>query len=268
MTTFIDNLTQEKILNEPLPFGLKEISAYLSQFKEEMPEWLSNYRRGSKVTFSDIMSGRVGYYPGSEYDRNLIEVGIKSHTIHSFLHVDYGVSKKDLLDHLYQDNFIKGYHIIGRKNWKEKDFLPNGQYPLNIDLQGRTPKSFIDEKPYCITLIMGRNANLGDEWGVKRFAITYLFADGITYYYQLFCKEYKKAPWMFLLQDHGFGGNYDIFGKYGFLDEIITKNGIRPGFVLCADNTPIWEGYDLVTGLPPVHGGMHHFERRLYRNIL
>ena len=34
-------------------------------------------------------------------------------------------------------------------------------------------------------------------------------------------KEYSKAPWLFLLQDHGFGCNYDCFGTGGILDEII-----------------------------------------------
>ena len=42
-------------------------------------------------------------------------------------------------------------------------------------------------------------------------------------YYQLFVREYSKAPWLFCLQDHGWGGNYDRFGKDGIL-EAITYN--------------------------------------------
>ena len=57
-----------------------------------------------------------------------------------------------------------------------------------------------------------------------------LFADGIHAYEQLFVNQYKKAPWLFLLQDHGFGGNYDKFGRGGSLDRIIQK-GVKPEFV-------------------------------------
>ena len=249
----------------------KGISSYLSQYKEKVPEWLMIYSVGTKVSFTDILSGRVGYYPGSEYDRNLIEIGLKSQAVHSFLYVDYGISKKDLLNHLSKHTFIKGYHSIGRIEWEEKDIMPNGQYPLNIDNgQPINPPSFVDpnEKPYCITEIMERNTNESKKHSVERFAVTFLFADGIASYYQLFCREYKMAPWIVLLQDHGFGGNYDKFGKGGLLDAIIMKNQIRPEFVLCAENTPIWNGYVLVDGLSPTTGGMHHFDRLLFKNIL
>jgi hypothetical protein len=76
--------------------------------------------------------------------------------------------------------------------------------------------------------------------------------------------EYKKAPWIFLLQDHGFGGNYDKFGKGGLLDAIIKRNGIRPQFVICASNTRIWDGYEAHTELPPINDGMRN-PRMLYR---
>ena len=46
-------------------------------------------------------------------------------------------------------------------------------------------------------------------------------------YYQLFVREYSKAPWQFCLQDHGFGGNYNRFGKGGILDAIIRKNNCK-----------------------------------------
>jgi hypothetical protein len=250
----------------------KSISSYLSQFEEEMPMWLMDYGKEKKLSFSDIMSGRVGYYPGSGYDGTLIKVGNMSHAIHSFLYVDYGISKKNLICHLEQPNSIRGYHSVGRLEWDEKDILPQGQYPLNVNkkpLFNSNPNWFVDpnEKPYCFSEIMERDEDRNESWGAKRFAVTFLFADGIASYYQLFCKEYKEAPWIFLLQDHGWGGNYDRFGKHGILDAIIRKNKVRPPFVLCASNTSIWDGYELISHLPPVFGGMHDHERRLYRNV-
>ena len=249
------------------------VYSYLSQYREEIPKWLNDYANGDKVSFADIMSNRIGYYPGSRIDGTLMKVGNKSHSVHSFLYVDYGISKMELINHLAQPSSILGYHSIGRIEWDEKDIMPNGQYPLNgskTPLHNQDPCSFVlkNEKPYCFTEILERDEDKDDSWGAIRFSVTFLFADGIASYYQIFCKEYKKAPWIVLLHDHGFGGNYDRFGKEGILDAIIIHNKIRPPFVLCADNTKIWHGYELEEGLPPVSRAGMHDSRRLYRDVL
>lgn len=250
------------------------VSSYLSQYQEEIPKWLSEYKNGAEVTFADIMSSRIGYYPGSGFDGTLMKVGNKAHTVHSFLYVDYGISKKDLIDHLAQPSSILGYHSIGRIEWEEKEILPNGEYPLNVrkdPLYIKDPNYVFleNEKPYCFTEILERDEDKDEIWGAIRFCVTFRFADGIDSYYQLFCKEYKKAPWIVLLQDHGWGGNRDRFGKGGLLDAIILKNKIRPPFVLCADHTRIWKGYELEEGLQPApKRGRYDHTRRLYRDVL
>lgn len=99
------------------------------------------------------------------------------------------------------------------------------------------------------------------------FAVNYLFADGIATYYQIFVKEYSKAPWLFLLQDHGFGCNYDSFGKGGILDEIIFTNHCYPTYVICASNTRIWEGYDKVENVSLVNDWFRD-DRSLYHKTI
>jgi hypothetical protein len=247
----------------------KDINSYLSQFKEDMPEWLRDYEEGTTIGVKDIITGRVGYYPGNGFDGTLMKSCNKAHTVHSFLYVDYGISKQEMFSHLEQQNCIRGYHKVGRIEWEEGDLMPDGQYPLNVVMRSRyaAPNQFVNpkEKPYCFTDIMERDEDKDDSWGAKRFAVTFLFADGIATYYQLFCREYKMAPWIVLLQDHGFGGNYDSFGKGGLLDAIIKKNDIRPKYVLCATNTRIWDGYEAIKGLSGVCCGMHRHLRTLYK---
>ena len=246
--------------------------SHLSKFREETPTWLKNYRQGDKITFKDIMSTRVAYYPGSGYDGMLMKVGNMSHSVHSFLYVDYGLSKSDLEDHIAQENSIRGYHPIAEIEWQEKDLMPNGQhqYPADItaQLRQKDPHGFVDknEKPYCFSVIMERDEDRDETWGAERFVVTFLFADGIDTYYQLFVKEYSKAPWLFLLQDHGFGCNYDRFGAGGILDQIIRKSRCYPEFVICGDGcTKIWKGYEQVADVTPVYGGMYHSRRDLYK---
>jgi hypothetical protein len=248
---------------------MTEMISYLSNYREEEPEWISRYLHGDQITFKDIMSSRVGYYPGSGFDGTLIKVGNKSHSVHSFLYVDYLLKRKELEDHLAQKNSILGYHPVGQIEWQERDLMPNGQYPLGFDIKPKhgRPDTFVDkeEKPYCFSVIMERNEDKDDTWGAAHFVVTFLFADGIATYHQLFVKEYSKAPWLFLLQDHGFGCNYDSFGAGGILDKIIQRSHCYPQLVICASNTRIWNGYEQIKDVSPVYGGMHQHKRDIYR---
>ena len=71
------------------------------------------------------MGGRVGYYPGSGFDGNLVAVANKAHCVHSFLYVDYLV-KKEELENMMDKGSFRGYHSIGRIEWSELDIMPNG----------------------------------------------------------------------------------------------------------------------------------------------
>ena len=231
-----------------------EVKEYLSKFSKPLPEWLRSYKQGDKVSFAELMHDRVGYYPGNGYDGSLISVCNRAHCIHSFLYVDYGLSYDKLCAHLAQKDSFKGYHSIGHIEWREVDLMPNGYYPTDTitDADYATRAFMQDETSYCFTKIFERDAEYGDDWGAERFAVTFLFADGIATYYQLFVRGYKKAPWIFLLQDHGFGGNYNRFGKGGILDSIIASSGCRPKFVICDCHNNVWNGYSAIEGLNPV----------------
>lgn len=240
---------------------------YLKQFKETTPDWLMKYQKGDEVTFDKVMDGRVGYYPGSGLDGNLVAVANKAHCVHSFLYVDYMVSREELIKEL-QVNPFQGYHSIGRIDWSESDLMPNRQFPIEVNYTpNKDPKVYVNKNvtPFCFTEILERDADKNEEWGSERFAITFLFADGIAAYYQLFVKQFVKAPWLFLLQDHGFGGNYDWFGKNGCLDAIIKESNIRPEYVICACQTDIWNGYKQVKKINPTYGGMHNYRRDLFK---
>ena len=244
------------------------MNEYLKHHREEEPEWIGKYLRGEQITFKDIMSSRVAYYPGSGYDGTLLKEGNMSHSVHSFLYVDYGISRQELENHLAQKNSIRGYHPIRRIEWGETDIMPNGQYTMTINKKPLyfEPTTFVDpdEKPYCFSLIMERDEDRDDSRGAEHFVITFLYADGIATYYQLFVREFSKSPWIFLLQDHGLGCNYDRFGKGGILDAIISESNLYPTFVICGDNTRIWKGYKRVKGVASVYGGMHHNRRDLF----
>lgn len=167
---------------------------YLSQLREEIPQWLADYRPGDRVSFSDFMSGRVGYYPGSGLDGHLVKVGGMSYSVHCFLYVDYLETREHIVRELAVNGF-RGYHSIGRIDFSEEDMYPHGHHQLDvdIDLSGRISSMIPGAKPYCFLEILERDADKNDSWGAERLAVTFLFADGIMTYYDLFSREYGKA---------------------------------------------------------------------------
>lgn len=229
------------------------VQEYLSEYREDVPKWLLDYQPGDQVSFSEFMDCRVGYYPGAGFDGNLVKVGNWSHSVHCFLHADYGISKEELEHELGKDGCFAGYHSIGRVDWSDTIRVDGHQGLLD------------DVEPYCFMEIFERNMDKDESWGAKRIAVTFLYADGIQTYKQLFVNQYKKAPWLFLLQDHGFGGNYDRFGRGGALDRIIRK-GVKPEFVICGVDTDIWGGYFRIERVLPTCGGIHRTSRCLYSN--
>jgi hypothetical protein len=46
---------------------MMSIFSYLSNFRQEEPEYITRYLHGEKITFKDIMSSRVGYYVNIYY---------------------------------------------------------------------------------------------------------------------------------------------------------------------------------------------------------
>ena len=246
---------------------MDNVISVLAQNPEEMPRWLKDYKPGDRVSFKDFMSSRIGYYPGSGYDGCLVKTCNKARCVHCFLQVDYGIPERLLKMRAEEFNAFRGYHVIGRVDWEERDLAPHGWHAPNFTMTEREigrARSFVRGgiDPYCFMEIYERNDDKGEDWGDKRFAVTFLFADGIATYYQLFCREYGKAPWIFLLQDHGFGGNYAGFGQGKLMERVMKANDCWPGNVLCGDNTRIWDGYEKVDA-DPVADGIHH-DRFLY----
>lgn len=236
-----------------------------------MPQWLKDYKPGDRVSFGDFMSSRIGYYPGSGDDGCLIKTCNMAHCVHCFIQVDYGIAEDMLKREAEEFNAFNGYRAIGRVDWSERDLAPHGQYAPNFRFTEpetrRAVEGFGRDKnvePYCFMEVYERNSDKGEDWGAERFAVTFLFADGIATYYQLFCREYRRAPWIFLLQDHGFGGNYAGFGRESLMERAMKANGCWPENVLCADNTGIWDGYGKVDSAPVI-GGMHANRRFLYK---
>ena len=215
---------------------MTDIYTYLKDYREEEPEWITRYLHGEGITFKDIMSSRIGYYPEYytkfECDGSLIKVGNKSHSVHSFLYADYQVTKNKLEEQIAPKNIFYGYHLVGRIEWQELDIMPSGQHQI------LKPIHNIQETPYCFSIILERDEDKDDTWGAGHFAVTFLFGRGTDVYYWLFRKVYLKAPWLFILNER--------HNKGTFFERYMQQSHSYPQFALFTTEKQVLKGYEKV----------------------
>ena len=244
---------------------MRTIAEYFKDIREQTPTWLKEFKNGDKPPFSKIFhAGRVVYYPGSEYDGQPIKTFNVAHYSHLFLYVDYQISRERIIEELTKDNALNGYKNIGIVEYQERDLTPNGwtQHYRSSPEEIRDMNHFSrPDDPYCLMFVFERELNLTDEHGCDRFAVITLKADGIATYDALFANN-SKAPDVLILQDHGYGGNYSQFGRNGALNQIAKTTNCYPHFLMVADNTAPWEGYEKI---PDLQHAYHRYLRWLYR---
>lgn len=238
------------------------------QFKEPMPEWLRQFNSGDDVSRDDFFSDRTVFYPGSSVDGQAVKLFGSSHSCHCFVYADYGTKKDYILEILENpDEKFKGYHQLARVQLTLEKFMPEGwvQHVSEIDI--RDSKSFANVPGYGFIEILERDSDMNNEHGAERLAILFLGADGIATYDALYCQKHSpKPPYGILLQDHGFGGNYDRFGNGGLMHRIARRTQTFPEWLVVAiAGTESWFGYEPVAGVEGDRAGMHFIERKLHQ---
>jgi hypothetical protein len=243
---------------------------YLKNFQEDIPAWLDNYNQDTPFNYEDFFNSRVVYYPGSGTDGHAVKLFGKSHSAHCFVYIDYFVDQSDIERQLSNEGF-RGYETIVRLQLSERDLVPDGWAPGatfhndSISRGGLVSRRGL-VAPFGFLEILQRKSNYGQDHGARRLAIVFLGADAIASYDALFCQTNSPAPpFALLLQDHGFGGNYDRFGRGGLLSKIAERAKCFPEFLVVAEWTDPWDNYSQIEGLTPDKGGMHDSKRYLYR---
>lgn len=242
---------------------------YLHQQQEDLPSWLDRFNPGDPFPREQFFASRVVYYPGSGIDGHPVKLFGGSHSAHCFVYADYGVNQDELEQQLEDPQHgFRGYHTLARLQLSEHD-LVSGRFNPHTHAQDVPSFATTANSPFGFLEVLERDAKLDDNHGAPRLAIVFLGADGIASYDALFCQEHSGAPpFAVLLQDHGFSGNYNRFGRDGLLCDIASRCNVFPKFLVVADNTDPWDCYSQIKDIEPDMGGMHAHKRYLFKRVI
>lgn len=243
---------------------MKTMKEFLRKnYRTEMPQWLDEYD-GNRVDIAAIRNTACVFYPGSGNDGQPIHTFNAAHAVHLYIYADYMLTRENLEKQLAETPF-KGYKQIGIHNLDLKQLAPSWRPHIRVAPELiECMRRFSDIKPYCFISVFERQENFSDEHGVKRFAVIFIGGDGIASYDALFGNHNMIAPLAVVLQDHGFGGNYNGFGRDSLLEEIAVKSNVYPRLLLVGSvYTDEWHSFYPLKA-PGALGGMYREKRQLF----
>ena len=237
----------------------------LKQEPEELPGWL----QADPVPFNrdNFFKSRILYYPGSGDDGHPVSLCARSHAVHAFVYVDFGVNRKKISCRVHNSNKgFRGYKVVYEEEVTEDTLRPGGwtQHVNPADLPDDLYR-FADIKPFAWFVVLQRDEEYDDAHGPERIAGLFIGGDGHATYDALYCQgDGTPEPFMIVAQDHGSRGDCDTFGRNGILENIARQCGQLPQWLLVGENnTEPWEDYE-ECGADAEVGGMHATPRRLY----
>lgn len=258
---------------------MQEMIDFLSQYKEPMPEWLKKLDPNDyeEPNLEKVLNSRVVFYPGCYADGFMVEVFNSSHSAHVYLYTDYIMTKEKWKKILHTRELSKRKDKNGIPyqtfdgNFRGYDEIAYYDYYFDeiIDSEEWTPHYEYKEGPkygqrFCRLSIFERQNNYDENYGAERFALLYINDDGIKLYDAIWGNKKYKAPFACLMEDYGFGFNYDKFGKGGHMEAIAKETGIYPKFMLFGHNAKPWDNTYKVPDVNGRSGGGWRYTRTLY----
>ena len=241
----------------------------LKRDSEPLPGWLCS--ESPSFSRNDFFGFRNLYYPGSGNDGQPVSLCARAHAVHAFVYVDFAVDRETISGRVHNFNEgFRGYEVVCEEEVTEDTLRPGGwtRHVNPADLPDN-PYWFSHAKPFkpfALFVVLQRNNDerYDETHGPERFAVLFIGGDGIATFDALYCQDDgTAAPFLVVIQDCGFDGNYDKFGQGGFLESIAKRYNQRPRWLLVGQGTEPWKDYNDV-GADPEPGGLHQTTRRLY----
>ena len=245
---------------------MQEMTEFLSQYKEPMPEWLKKLDPNDyeEPNLEEVLNSRVAFYPACYSDGFMVEVFNSSHSAHVYLYADYAMTKEEWIEILntqkprkkvdkngipYQtsDGNFRGYDEIAHYDYSFDEIVSPEEWTPHFEYTHGPWNG----KRFCRLSIFERQETNNESYGSERFALLYINDDGIMLYDALWGSKKYKAPFACLMENYGTGGGYNTLGKGGRMEAIAKETGIYPKFMIFGHAATPW--YDTIK-VPDVYG--------------
>ena len=231
---------------------MTQIEYLNKRYAEATPVWLKSYSKGQALPLAEFLHSRIVYYPGSAWDWHPLEVFSGSCSAHCFIYADYLQSEDAVVGHMMGPDGLKGYHILDSVNISEVELrraVPWHRHFLTSEELQRAVEGTPSDvtAPYARFVVLERDPDYSE--GADRLAVLFLGADGHATFEAIFANGNATDLFGFLLQEHGFGGNYDRWGRDGILDAIMQRSKVFPKIILSECEDWLYDGYERVDGL-------------------
>jgi len=202
-------------------------------------DWLSSISKQSieedKIPLEEILQDSL-YYPSSGLDGD--PVRHFSNLFNSYVYVDYGVTKKDLIAEL--DRGFNGYYLFASRDVTREDLSYGNWRPPTLG-KDRTHwiKHYYERyevnpvHAFCKWMVFEKYDD--SKQGPARFSLLYLYADGVFTFHALYSSRNISPKGIAIIQDgSAFGGNWTGYSStteplYQFVS---TNKGGMPKYLI------------------------------------
>lgn len=251
------------------------IVEFLSRDQKPIPKWLDG---DCPPTFDrkKFFSSHTVYYPGCGHDDQPVKLCALSHSAHTFVYVDDKVCRKTIVKRLQDpEQGFRGYEIACQEEITEDVLCPGGWYPhvsAISDVSAERRREAGVFRRYFAELsglfVVLKRTNGGRDHGPRRLAILFIVGDGYASYDALYCQgDCTRPPYLALVQDHAWSGDWDRFRGGGVLERIAQTCDVWPEYLLVGaigNHFDQWTDYE-DTKARPEPGGESAIPRRLFR---
>lgn len=201
----------------------------------ETPVWLAQLTDLKILSIESLLENSL-YYPSSGRDGD--PVRYLGGFIHSFIYVDYGVAREDVLQSLGDNHHgFKGYRVIHCRDVEPSELTPHGWKSLHPGREDGDPLKYRDymKKPFALWAIFERNSDHEDGHGPIRFSLLYICGDGEATFQALYLGNKRSPEVVAIIQPGtGFGLNWTNFSDASlvFGRSVLDNPSGKPQYLL------------------------------------
>ena len=223
------------------------IEEFFEKQKEKTPDWLQNFEVGGEVPAQQILdTGRVVYCPGAYENFQFLGPMIRSRYAHIFLYAYHMLPEESARRYLSAPHAFPGYHLLELRPFAEQELVPHGWRP-----HYRPTQKAMDAMKGVVPFgLLGIYESDPGGAGCDRFALLWLGGDAFATYDALYVNGSRRLDVLYV-QDRGFDGNYDSFGRGGLLERLSGHGPHKPRYLLCTDRSAVWRVYEKVAAVEP-----------------